>query len=783
VVLLWSMAANKKINLMSPDFQGNNPMHYACLADSSEVIGFLMQQTKGFFTEQVRLVESRNRLGETPLLRAMVTGVNAVIKTLMDEGADMLTFDNQGNNLFTALAKNGHLWTLNFVYQLVCNRHGAQVALELMSQPDHEGHTPLEWAADSGDVNIMEFFMRKGLSPYRRDPMNRTALFWAVKSGRVAAARFLVKCGCDVDLIDTTGQSPLKIARESRHTDMLRALDATSLSKDQLTLRASYQDLQAAIHDTTVAETQDVNMHLSSNISASQRSGLSMHSHSNHSNSHNNGLISPPLCVISNNKRLSHAIEQRNRSSNANIAVFGTIVLFLWILTLLVPFYAWLFIVFSAALYHRHLDQQRIREANDPSRSLSDTVRTSTLQAFLRAPEKGLGLWVGCMIMYLLYLLSATVVEFYRGGNKHIDNQYTEGRHGYHTFNPLDLGALSFVQEDFELYCVVCGLFVLCVTMWVKLVYFDYDPGIVDTRDVNFEEIMAQSFAVGGCPSTSLFCPTTLVRKPVRSKYCTRTGCVVARFDHQCLWLNTTIGHNNHRTFIVFLVAHLLLCTATLIMLIKSLHREVPLTNSCAVISHLFSAKFFFVFAFVAFVALIGTGLLILTCDQCYNIAANLTLNERKNWTHYYWILDSDGTLCNKFDRGWFINTLEFWRFPGLKIDYEAVFELPTLPERSRYALTQENIHANIMRYSNSSGQAQLLPTHDPSSSNEKGLAASINMSDTLQKQRSDRTSSVMMSNTTSSRGAAPSTIDIELVGRNESRDSYDTTNLGTSNV
>lgn len=37
VVLLWSMAANKKINLMSPDFQGNNPMHYACLADSSEV--------------------------------------------------------------------------------------------------------------------------------------------------------------------------------------------------------------------------------------------------------------------------------------------------------------------------------------------------------------------------------------------------------------------------------------------------------------------------------------------------------------------------------------------------------------------------------------------------------------------------------------------------------------------------------------------------------------------------------------------------------------------------
>ncbi len=154
----------------------------------------------------------------------------------------------------------------------------------------------------------------------------------------------------------------MKIARESRHTDMLQALDPTSLSRDQLTLRASYQDLQAAIQDTAVADPHEgSNMHLSSNnmssnMSASMRSGLSMHSHSNHShgNNNNNGLISPPLCVISNNKRLSHAIEQRNRSSNANIAVFGTIVLFLWILTLLVPFYAWLFIVFSAALYHRY---------------------------------------------------------------------------------------------------------------------------------------------------------------------------------------------------------------------------------------------------------------------------------------------------------------------------------------------------------------------------------------------------------------------------------------------
>jgi hypothetical protein len=44
------------------------------------VLGFLIQQTRGQLTEEVRLVEARNRMGETPLLRAMNTGHNAVIK-------------------------------------------------------------------------------------------------------------------------------------------------------------------------------------------------------------------------------------------------------------------------------------------------------------------------------------------------------------------------------------------------------------------------------------------------------------------------------------------------------------------------------------------------------------------------------------------------------------------------------------------------------------------------------------------------------------------------------
>ncbi len=79
-VLLWGMASAKRLSLMALDSLGNNPIHFAALADTTEVVGFFMQQTKGFLTSSLRVVDSRNHAGETALLRAMTTGVIPVAK-------------------------------------------------------------------------------------------------------------------------------------------------------------------------------------------------------------------------------------------------------------------------------------------------------------------------------------------------------------------------------------------------------------------------------------------------------------------------------------------------------------------------------------------------------------------------------------------------------------------------------------------------------------------------------------------------------------------------------
>jgi len=47
------------------------------------------------------------------------------------------------------------------------------------------------------------------------------------------------------------------------------------------------------------------------------------------------------------------------------------------------------------------------------------------------------------------------------------------------------------------------------------------------------------------------FCPTCLIRKPMRAKHCRLCNQCVARFDHHCPWINACVAVNNHGTFLV----------------------------------------------------------------------------------------------------------------------------------------------------------------------------------------------------------------------------------------
>ena len=168
--------------------------------------------------------------------------------------------------------------------------------------------------------------------------------------------------------------------------------------------------------------------------------------------------------------------------------------------------------------------------------------------------EKGIGLWIGTMTVYVVYLLSCFYYDF--------DGFQENGSSSYHSLryvnikNIFHIGGIGGARNTVWILWLAMFWTFMSIATWLKVVWWNRDPGIINTRSEDFEEVLAQSLQSNGAPPASAYCRTTMVKKPLRSKYCAKTGAVVARMDHYCIWLNATIGYGNHRSFMCLLISH-----------------------------------------------------------------------------------------------------------------------------------------------------------------------------------------------------------------------------------
>jgi hypothetical protein len=362
----------------------------------------------------------------------------------------------------------------------------------------------------------------------------------------------------------------------------------------------------------------------------------------------------------------SFAIECNIRSRFLHLAVYAVVVCGLVLLPLAVPFYLY-FPLVGVVAYFFKLASGKVSSLQKRALQARGRILLDPYQQLLGAQEMFPGFWLGFFLACLVFCFMCMAYDAADDADKAEWNTV----------------AVDSIEEEPGLFFSALLLVAVTFAAWTALVLLPPDPGLVDTRERDFSDIMAVSQESGGmAPDASLFCRTSLVRKPVRSKYCSTSGFVVARFDHYCVWLNTAVGYGNHRTFMVFLITHVIANICFVTMLIKGLIRANEKTGPAFVVGNLLSQNYFFVFVLLVYMIVITAGLTFLMVEQCSNIIKNVTTNERINRSRYAWMKGPDGRPFNRFDRGVWVNLLDFLLVPGFAINYSTVMEIPEAVKR-----------------------------------------------------------------------------------------------------
>lgn len=200
--LLKQLADGKPELFHQPDEQGYFPVQWAALNNRVAVLGYLIDQGCD--------VNAADQTGQTALHWSAVRGSISALETLLRSGAELAATDSRGYTVSHVAAQYGQTAVL---YHIAL-KWGAD--LDLL---DHDGRSPLHWAAYKGFADTIRLLLVMSSRCTLPDKEGCTPLHWAAIRGNAEACTVLLQGGADQVLQqpDSTGATPSQLAIEKGH--------------------------------------------------------------------------------------------------------------------------------------------------------------------------------------------------------------------------------------------------------------------------------------------------------------------------------------------------------------------------------------------------------------------------------------------------------------------------------------------------------------------------------------------------------------------------------------
>lgn len=188
------------------------------------------------------------KIGDTPLFAAIRLGHKEIVNSLLKKQEVIESLNVLNRNLMDAktplmvAAETGNLEMVQFLLD-----HGAKLDVRSL-----ENMTALHFAAKNGHENIVKFLLEQGVGINDKSNSGATPLLFAAMNGHAAMVKLLLDRGANINAQDGSGVTALFAAISSNHVDVVKVLleYGADLTLTLSSRRLSYLDgtpLHAAI--------------------------------------------------------------------------------------------------------------------------------------------------------------------------------------------------------------------------------------------------------------------------------------------------------------------------------------------------------------------------------------------------------------------------------------------------------------------------------------------------------------------------------------------------------